>query len=820
MVAGLTAVRWTLFFGLTILGAGAVVLGNDSTDIVRLAQFVRQLNPNVLRDGAGDASEPDRLRRVVADDIRRRRQELNRRDLEAWQPVRGRDDWEKMKAPRIEALRRSLGQFPEPPRDLHVQVIKALQGEGFRIDCLVFESRPGLLVTANLYRPAKPPGSMPGILICHSHHNPNTQGELQDMGMTWARQGCLVLVMDQLGHGERRQHPFRTAADFPKPFPVGRQDYYFRYNVGMQLHLIGDSLIGWMAWDLMRGVDLLLSQPGVDPERIILLGAVAGGGDPAAVAAAIDPRVKAVVPFNFGGPQPETVYPLPDDAERSFNYIGEGSWESTRDLRLSARDGFLPWVIVGSIAPRRLVYAHEFSWDRPKDPVWKRIEAIYGFYGAAENLSSAHGWGGVQLSSAQASHCNNIGLAHRKQMHPAMQKWFGIASDEEHRDRRPDSELLCVEGVPAAQRLKLPRVCDLADRIAGERLAALRQQTAGLTPQARREALRRKWSGLLGDVQPLGGLPQSYGTVPLRPVRDARGLSQFSRSENGTVPFGRVIRVAFKTQQGILVPVLVLLPSASGRRPRPCVLAVAQGGKEGFLKGRPDEIARLLARGIAVCLPDVRGTGETSLGKDRGRTSQSTALSSSEMMLGGTLVGLRLADLRSVLHWLKTLPEIDPRRIAVWGDSFAPANGPSRRIEVPLGISEEPDLAEPLGPLLALLAGLYEDDVAAVVARSGLVGFRSVLSSPLVHVPHDVIVPGAVTAGDIADVAAALAPRPVLAERFVDGTNRAVPPEAARQEWAIAASAFQSAGVPQNLVIADGGQPFLDWLVRRLGGLR
>ncbi len=80
--------------------------------------------------------------------------------------------------------------------------------------------------------------------------------------------------------------------------------------------------MGWMAWDLMRGVDLLLARPGIDPERIILLGAVAGGGDPAAVTAALDPRITAVVPFNFGGPQPETHYPLPDDAEDSFNYAG------------------------------------------------------------------------------------------------------------------------------------------------------------------------------------------------------------------------------------------------------------------------------------------------------------------------------------------------------------------------------------------------------------------------------------------------------------------------------------------------------------------
>ena len=103
---------------------------------------------------------------------------------------------------------------------------------------------------------------MPGILLCHSHHNPKTQGELQDMGMTWARLGCLVLVMDQLGHGERRQHPFVSAQDYSGQFPVGRQDYHFRYNTGIQLHLIGDSLMGWMAWDLWRGVDLLLVPPG------------------------------------------------------------------------------------------------------------------------------------------------------------------------------------------------------------------------------------------------------------------------------------------------------------------------------------------------------------------------------------------------------------------------------------------------------------------------------------------------------------------------------------------------------------------------------
>lgn len=41
-------------------------------------------------------------------------------------------------------------------------------------------------------------------MIAHAHHRDKSQGEMQDMGMTWARAGCLVLVIDQVGYGQRR----------------------------------------------------------------------------------------------------------------------------------------------------------------------------------------------------------------------------------------------------------------------------------------------------------------------------------------------------------------------------------------------------------------------------------------------------------------------------------------------------------------------------------------------------------------------------------------------------------------------------------------
>src|SRR4029077_16504891 len=105
-----------------------------------------------------------------------------------------------------------------------------VDGDGFKIENTVYESRPGQWVPGNLYVPAKPTKSMPGILIATAHHSGKLDRELQDMGMTWARAGCQVLVIDQVGYGERRSPPFNRAEDYAKPYRTGRQDYFFRQD--------------------------------------------------------------------------------------------------------------------------------------------------------------------------------------------------------------------------------------------------------------------------------------------------------------------------------------------------------------------------------------------------------------------------------------------------------------------------------------------------------------------------------------------------------------------------------------------------------------
>ncbi len=746
-----------IFFAIAVLAPTSIHAQSD------LAATLKNLDARVYPPNSDAAKE---LQQQIGKWLRGKRDEVNRRDVQAWDAIRTKEDWEHFRDAKIAALKRSLGTFSPGSQNRDgptVHVTKTLPGDGFVVENLVYESRPDLWVTANLYKPSPLGGegsgrgqaAHPGILIIHSHHNPKTQGELQDMGMTWARAGCYVLIPDQIDHGERRQHPFVDAKSYPEPYKTSRQDYFFRYNVAMQLHLIGESLIGWMANDMMRGVDLLLTKPGIDKTKIILLGSVAGGGDPAAVTAALDSRITCVVPFNFGGPQPETKFPLPKDARLSFNYMGGGSWESTRNLRLSGRDGFLPWVIVGSVAPRYLIHAHEFKWDMENDPVWARYQQIFKFYGAEDKLDWTKGAGAVTGAAGPANtHCNNIGAVHRKRIHEAFEKWFGIKATE-YSKRLPSEELQCL--TPELQeKIKFTPVHQLAARIAEEDVHAIRGQMRGKAKENQRQELAKRWRQLLA-MPDLGDATVEY-------------------VKQGAHPGGIETHLGVLKTKDIAVPFVKLVPPERGRSGR-IVIAVAQQGKEGFLKNRSDVVARLLNHGATVVIPDLPGCGEAaSPGEGRGRTSSATSYSATAQMLGTTMLGLRLRCLKLVIDQVSGAE--GKASISLWGDSFAPVNDPEARLETPYDIDKVPHLAEPLGPTLALLAGvIFDRPIDTIYTRGGLVSFRSVLDSQFIYVPHDIATPGALLAGDLDDLATTYLSRKgtrLFMESLVDGMDRPV----------------------------------------------
>jgi hypothetical protein len=250
------------------------------------------------------------------------------------------------------------------------------------------------------------------------------------------------------------------------------------------------------------------------------------------------------------------------------------------------------------------------------------------------------------------------------------------------------------------------------------------------------------------------------------------------------------------------------------------VLGLAQEGKHAFLGRRAELIAEWLKGGATVCLIDVRGTGETSP-RDGSRryNGAMTSISASEWLLDQTLVGSRLRDVRSTLRYLRSRTDLDAGRVAIWGDSFAPTNPPGADLAVPLEVDPFPHQAEPLGGLLALFTALFEDSVRVVFVRGGLTGYDSLLRDPFVYVPHDALIPGAVTAGDLCDVSASLAPRPLRMEGLVDGHNREVPADALANALEPARAAYRSLGAEHRLELGPGAAespPPGPWLLRHL----
>jgi hypothetical protein len=465
-------------------------------------------------------------------------------------------------------------------------------------------------------------------------------------------------------------------------------------------------------------------------------------------------------------------------------------------LRLSGRDGFLPWLIVAAAAPRPLIYAHEFAWDRERDPVWKRFQKIYGFYDAADKLGAMNGRGSVSGKTPEATHCNNIGLEHRKGIHPLFKKWFGIDATE-YSKRLPSAELQCLTA-EAQEQFKPRPLWELVGEIADKRLADAREMRAKLPADLGRKSLRKQLSPVLGAVEPF--LNKDHSIVQAQGTWLGRFRYKAELIRNPTAP-------------NPAVPVL-WLQAVNTPDDAPVVVGIAQEGKAGFLKHRAETIARLLKAGITVCLPDLRGTGEMRpAGAGRGRTSGDTGASATEWMLGWTNLNRQCVDLQIVLRKVRG-------PVALWGDSFAATNGPNARVAVPYETDDQLSLGEPTGPLVALLTGLLEttegpQSLRAIHTHGGLVSYRSILTSPFIYLPHDACAPGMLAVGDIDDIAAACASRPLSIEAMIDAQNRPVTGKA----LAAALPLARAAG-GKTLTVRDTPatpEALAAWFVEKLG---
>ena len=201
-------------------------------------------------------------------------------------------EWEAKRPKLKQQFLDMLGLWPLPERTpLKATVTGTLDRGDVTIEKLHFQSKPGLYVTANLYRPeASPerqrgesPKKLPAILYVCGHSNRGRDGNktaFQDHGLWFASNGYVCLIVDTLQLGE-------VAGKHHGTYNLGRFWWQDR----------GYTPAGVECWNGIRAIDYLQSRPDVDPDRIGVTG-ISGGGATTVWVAAADDRVKVAVPVS------------------------------------------------------------------------------------------------------------------------------------------------------------------------------------------------------------------------------------------------------------------------------------------------------------------------------------------------------------------------------------------------------------------------------------------------------------------------------------------------------------------------------------------
>ncbi len=217
-------------------------------------------------------------------------------------------------------IHEAMGEMPERT-PLDARVTGRLEGSGFSVEKILFASRPGFFVTANLYLPAGgDEGPHPGILVpCGHADNGKAYESYQKISMLLARNGFVALCYDPIGQGERKQF---LNKDGTPVFPRGTGEHH---ALGTAPILLGQSLGGYMTWDAVRALDYLASRPEVDATRLGCTGN-SGGGNMTSFLMAYDDRVAAAAPGCFMTTHRlKNESPGPGDPEQNlFGQIREG----------------------------------------------------------------------------------------------------------------------------------------------------------------------------------------------------------------------------------------------------------------------------------------------------------------------------------------------------------------------------------------------------------------------------------------------------------------------------------------------------------------
>jgi cephalosporin-C deacetylase-like acetyl esterase len=649
-----------------------------------------------------------------------------------------------------ENLLHMLGAFPQKS-PLQSNTVHVIEGDGYRVESVMFCSRPDFWVTANLYLPTSGKGPFPAIISpCGHYPLARMLPQYQSAYISLVKSGFIVLSYDPIGQGERREYwnPSTNITDVGGPV--------FEHSMaGQQLLLLGDTLTGYLVWDGIRAIDYLLTRREADPGRIGCAGH-SGGGTLTKFLAIADDRIRCAAVLEGGT---ANMWP-----ERSI-----GVADVEQNLFPAALYGVDNVDLHAAIAPRPLLAGIEHE-SAEFDKAAHAIRARYRQLGAEDKFATIvsddpHAWTPRLRLATTDWFC----------------RWFYDRDgplEESFHDTRPPEDLFCTsDGSLRYSRKGLT----LSSLISAKEADLRRVRQAGAPsahePAAQKRETRKKLTNLLRYQRhqcPLG--------VRLLTTTPREGY--------------QVQKIEFLSEPGIYIPAWVFVPRSAKHRP-PTILyftdeGIQSDGMEfagaegaGIMHGILDQLAR---KGYLIIAVDVRGIGQTSQSSSSSSLSfgefgqlfnGDTAMAYAAWSTDQSLLGMRVQDVVRSVDYVLQRDDADLENLHVIGKGRA--------------------------GLWCLYAAALDERIPNLICVQSLLSYQSLTEVDRYLYGADIFIPDILRDLDLPDVAATVAPRSLMLIDPKDAMKQTVDSAHANDVYQGTREVFEAAGAGKRFRIENQG---------------
>ena len=508
-------------------------------------------------------------------------------------------------------LEEILGPFPERT-PLDAQVTGTIDGAGYRIEKIIYQSHAGSFVTGCLYIPKNLKGKIPAVLNLIGHEQESFRATLdQVMATNLVKKGMIVFTIDPPGQGEHVQY-FDPRINFSSIGYSVVEHCYF----GNQCFLSGVSSARYFIWDAIRAIDYLVSRKEVDPGRIGVTG-FSGGGTITSYVAALDNRVSVAVPSSWS-------------TSNRRQLETKGAQDAEANLIHGLRHGLTFEDLIEVRAPRptlmTFVSRDEYLAPQGARDAYAEARKVYSIFGVEGNL---------QYVEDDARHWLTPLI--RRSIYAFFMKHFGIGgrADEEDVEVFLPSELNATSSGQIASSVGGAMIFDVNLKSTStllEQLETSRQDGAGHIRRA------------VEDAKRLSGYrdPATAG--------QAFFLGRYQR-EGYTVS-----KHALQGEGDYYIPFLLFVPDKSSQK-LPALIYLHPEGKASEAKPG-GEIEKLVRAGFVVAATDVLGRGET-----KNTATTSLAVNYTALLTGRSIIGIQAADIVRVAKYLRSREDIDSANV-------------------------------------------------------------------------------------------------------------------------------------------------------------